>query len=107
MSKKKKKKHKKRKLRRLKQLQALEQRALKEEAPKKVPQKPSLEEEKPSVEIVPEKEEISSSSVNIFKKDLKRIFVMIGICLLLLIGCGLVIHFNLVNLSWFNSLFNR
>lgn len=103
MSKKKKKKNKKKRLMRLRELQGLEQSVPKEETP--LSSEFQSENEEVKVGTKPLKEEPSSKEKEpenkVFEKDLRRIGIVILVCILILIGLMFVFqHTN------FSSSFN-
>jgi hypothetical protein len=106
MSKKKKKKNKKKKLQRLREIQAIEGR--KEEVPvarqKKSEIKNVIEEPKEEVASEPtiseseRKEEVLEG--NMFRQDLRRVIVVILICLIILVGLVVIYQYT----SWFSPI---
>jgi hypothetical protein len=88
--KKKKKKLKKRKLARLHQLQALKQKGGGELATegKKATEGKAVKE----AVVEEKKQETKSKEINVFKTDLKRLFIMMFICLFILVGFVVVIY---------------
>lgn len=105
----KKKKKKKQKLLRLKELRKIEQSQRSEivDSAQPVQGKTQPAEHGPNPEIVKKEEILEDLPRNrSFKKDIKRVFIVIAICLIILIGIWFV--FNYTNyFSFFNILLQR